>query len=232
MVEISYHKFLKVTGMSEETFKATSIERKKKSLLKQGFEVQSIKGRGVKAIFYCKENLLSKQKNEVQSILGVDTKHPDVMLRYLELMKDEENLYKSDFQLAKEVFNEFNYDLQTLKKYFCICRLELIDLGWMKPTVTDKRDRCCSKRKYFIKFDNGEIQSISSDEFLDNYKMFYYEELNKSKREYCSVNNTSTIDEATLRFLQSRAKENMRNVIGGNMFVTYKREFKYGGFKD
>ena len=62
MVEISYHKFLEITGMSEETFKATSIERKKKSLLKQGFEVQSIKGRGVKAIFYCKENLLSKQK--------------------------------------------------------------------------------------------------------------------------------------------------------------------------
>ena len=120
MVEISYHKFLKITGISEETFKATSIERKKKSLLKQGFEVQSIKGRGVKAIFYCKENLLSKQKNEVQSILGVDTKHPDVMLRYLELMKNEENLYKSDFQLAKEVFSEFNYDLQTLKKYFCI----------------------------------------------------------------------------------------------------------------
>ena len=233
MIEIKYNKFLEVTNMSPETFKATSIERKKKSLLKNGYKVLNIKGRGELATFYCEQTEDGVCKNEIKSILNIVSQHPKIMNIYLTmLLEDESVLDMSDLEVAQIMSEKINCELSTLKRYVCNCRKDLVRANWMRPIIVDLKDRNCSKRSYFIKFSNGQRKEITADEFFDNYNIFYYEKINQLKNKYTKSNNTLEIPKEVERLFKAEAYENMKNHIGGHMYVIYRKEFKFGGFEE
>ena len=231
MIEINYSKFLEVTNMSPETFKATSIERKKKSLLKNGYKVLSIKGRGESATFYCEQTEDGICKNEIKSILNIIPQHPKIMNVYLTmLLEDESILDMSDLEVAQIMSEKINCEVGTLKRYICNCRKDLVRANWMRPIIVDLKDRYYSKRKYFIKYPDGQRKEITAQEFLDNYNIFYYEKINRLRINYAKANNTLDIPKEVEKHFKAEAYENMKNYIGGHMYVIYSKEFKFGGF--
>ena len=221
--------------MSKDTFKATSIERKKKSLESKGYKVVEIKNRGVKSVFICEKTNTTLKKEQLEELLGVNIRHPIVMDKYLELLCNSEDdfLYKTDTEVAKLLKKHLNYEFETLKTYIGRCRKELIKANWMKKIVRDKYSINTSKRKYILKDrDTKKIKNVTPEEFSDYYKNIYYKKVRELKVGTNEIFDNPEKNKELNKFISSQARRYLNEQINGDLIIIYKKEFKIGGFND
>lgn len=236
MICIDYSDFLKVTNMSETSFKKRTKQEKIKCLESKGYIVKEINGIGTKAIFYCLETDDLKLKKELEQLLKVEVKYPKVMNEYLKLICSEnDNFYlsRSDGEIATTLTPKFDYKFNTLKKYLSNCRLELTECGWMKPIVTNKMDKNATKRRYVIKDkETNTTKDIDCNEFLDNYRDIYYPEIQRLTKSVIKTQKITNTTDKQRRQICGMAKNRMEEVLNGKMYFVYIKEFKIGGFTD
>lgn len=236
IVYIDYEEFLEITKMSESNFKNQAKKYKIKSLESKGYIVKNIDGIGTKAIFHCEISDELKTMMQLKEVLGINVKYPKVMEEYLKLLcSDESEFYlsKSDGEIANILLHCFDLKYSSLKVYISHCRKELVECGWMKPIVTDRRSSVATKRRFVLKnTTTKKSKDISSDEFLNNYRDIYYPEVQKLERDYLISSQSVSLSKEQRKQIRSQAKEKLQNVIEGNMYVVYKKEFKIGGFDD
>lgn len=199
-----------------------------------GYIVNHIEGSGFNTVFHCEVSDDLKTMIQLKEVLRVNVKYPKVMEEYLKLLcSDESELYlsKSDGEIANVLLPYFDLKYNSLRKYILHCRKELVGCGWMKPIVTDRRSSVATKRRFVLKnTTTKKSKDISSDEFLNNYRDIYYPEVQKLERDYLISSQSVSLSKEQRKQIRSQAKEKLQNVIEGNMYVVYKKEFKIGGF--
>lgn len=236
MLYINYLDFLKVTNISESSFKKRTKKEKIKALEVKGYIVSNIDGIGIKAVFCCEATEELQARLDLKDVLGIDVKYPIVMNEYLKLLcSDNVNFYlsSSDSEITNILFNRFNLKFNTLKNYLFRCRKDLELCGWMKPIVKDRKDKNATKRRFVIRSKiTGETKDISSDEFIDNYRDIYYPEAFRLKNKIIEVQNVSGLTKGQQNTIRSLAREKLEDTINGHMYFVYKKEFKIGGFNN
>lgn len=235
MLLINYESFLEITNVSKPTFKNYTKAQKVKSLEVKGYKVLEIKGRGVNSVFVCEVSDYLQLKLDLEEIIGVSIKHPEVMNKYLSLWLSEkvDISFHSDKKVAEILFNDFNYDLLTLKNYIIQCRKELIQAGMMKPIIKDKRNLFATKRKFvLVDKDTFDETFISSDEAIDSWRDLYYSKIKELEKVAQVSSKDGVVSKEVMDYIRQQASAYMKEQLNGSIYTVFKKEFSLIGFEN
>lgn len=237
MIEINFNDFIKITNMSIETYKNTSISRKIKSLEKSGYKVIGINGRGEKALYLCEELIGISLNNK----LKIRVSHAEIMSIYLDMLcgeYSEDILFKSDREVASIILEnnpkiQSMYKPNTLKRYICECRNQLVQIGWLTNIPKTKEQKLNSDKVYkIVNLEKGINDEITKEEFVEAYRDYYFKYIKDSLKLLDNIDENVIVGKSQLSIIAQKARKNMIDVLGGNPVVIYKKDFKLGGFDD